>query len=428
MGKIKIEKQDSVKMYKIRKTLNELSQVSGHGTELISVYVPKGKQLHEVITQLKEEQGTADNIKSDLTRTHVIDSLGKVIQRLRLYKKTPERGLVIFCGALPREGGGPIGTEVVKAFELDPPKDLKTFLYRCDDHFHVDILKDMLKDDNLIGFLAIDAKDAGWGLLHGDKIEVLSETGSGVAGKHRQGGQSAKRFQKLREMELTYYFNRVAKTTKEYFIDIYPIKGLIISGPGPTKEDFINGDYLEYRLQEMIIDTIDSSYSGSEGIREAFAKAGDILSGFRMVEEKQIVEKLFQHINSHSGLGTYGLNEIIELLKKNVVDTIIITDDTDLNRIEVKCKRCQHIQEEMVERPNVIPRKTELLNSPCPSCKAMDLEASEQDIVDYLALIAVKTGSKIEVISGKAEHGVMLSSLGKIGAILRYNPGHSVSS
>jgi len=91
MGKIKIEKQDSVKMYKIRKTLNELSQVSGHGTELISVYVPKGKQLHEVITQLKEEQGTADNIKSDLTRTHVIDSLGKVIQRLRLYKKTPVR-------------------------------------------------------------------------------------------------------------------------------------------------------------------------------------------------------------------------------------------------------------------------------------------------------------------------------------------------
>ncbi len=428
MGKIKIEKQDSVKMYKIRKTLNELSQVSGHGTELISVYVPKGKQLHEVITQLKEEQGTADNIKSDLTRTHVVDSLGKVIQRLRLYKKTPERGLVIFCGALPREGGGPIGTEVVKAFELDPPKDLKTFLYRCDDHFHVDILKDMLKDDNLIGFLAIDAKDTGWGLLHGDKIEVLSETGSGVAGKHRQGGQSAKRFQKLREMELTYYFNRVAGTTKEYFIDIYPIKGLIISGPGPTKEEFINGDYLEYRLQEMIIDTIDSSYSGSEGIREAFAKAGDILSGFRMVEEKQIVEKLFQHINSHSGLGAYGLNEIIELLKKNVVHTIIITDDTDLNRIEVKCKRCQHIQEEMVERPNVIPRKTELLNSPCPSCKAMDLEASEQDIVDYLALIAVKTGSKIEVISGKAEHGVMLSSLGKIGAILRYNPGHSVSS
>ena len=58
----------------------------------------------------------------------------------------------------------------------------------------------------------------------------------------------------------------------------------------------------------------------------------------------------------------------------------------------------------------------------------MDLEATERDLVDYLALIATKTGSKVEVVSGKAEHGAMLASLGKIGAILRYNPGHSVSS
>lgn len=425
MSKINIEKQDSVKLYKIRKILEELSQKSGRGTELISVYIPKGKQLHEIIGTLQQEQGTADNIKSDLTRTHVVDSLGKVVQRLRLYKKTPERGLVMFCGALPPEGGGPLGSEVVKVWEIDPPKDLNQYLYRCDDHFHVDILKDMLKDENLIGFLAIDAKDAGWGLLHGDKIEVLSQTGSGVAGKHRQGGQSAKRFQKLREMELSYYYNRVAETTREYFIDIYPIKGLIISGPGPTKEDFINGGYLEYRLQNMIISTIDSSYSGAEGIREAFSKSSDILSNFRMVEEKKLIEDLFREINNRSGLGTYGLSEVIELLKNNVVKTLIITDDTNMNRVEGKCRRCQTIQEEIVERPKVIPKKTEYANNPCPSCNSMEVEANEQDIVDYLELLASKTGTQLEVISGSAEHGVMLSSLGKVGAILRYNPGHS---
>ncbi len=425
MKKINVEKQDSVKLYKIRKTLEELSHKSGRGTELITVYIPKGKQLHEIISALQQEQGTADNIKSDLTRSHVVDSLGKVVQRLKLYKKTPERGLVMFCGALPPEGGGPLGSEVVKVWEIDPPKDLNQYLYRCDDHFHVDILKDMLKDENLIGFLAIDAKDAGWGLLHGDKIEVLSQTGSGVAGKHRQGGQSAKRFQKLREMELTYYFNRVAETTREYFIDIYPIKGLVISGPGPTKEDFINGNYLEYRLQDMIINTIDASYSGAEGIREAFAKSSEILGDFRMVEEKKLVEDLFREINSHSGKGSYGLQEVIEYLKNNVVKTLIITDNTNLHRVEGKCKRCQHIQEEIVERPQVIPKKTEYTNNPCPSCKAMEVEVNEQDIVDYLELLAAKTGSQLEVISGTAEHGNMLTSLGKVGAILRYNPGHA---
>ena len=425
MGKIKIEKYDSVKLYKIRKTIEELSKIAGRGTELITVYIPKGKQLHEVITILKEEQGTADNIKSDLTRTHVVDSLSKVVQRLKLYKKTPERGLAIFCGALPREGGGPPGSEVVKAFEIDPPKDMQTFLYRCDDHFHVDILKNMLKDENMIGFLAVDAKDAGWGLLHNDKIEVLKETSSGVAGKHRQGGQSAKRFQKLREMELTYYFNRLATITREYFIDIYPIKGLVISGPGPTKEEFINNNYLEYRLQNMIIATIDASYSGSEGIREAFVKSSDILSNFRMVEEKQIVEKLFNEINNNTGLGIYGLDDIINHLKNNIVDKIIITDNTELYRIESKCKKCEHIQEKIVERIKVISTKTELQNSSCPSCKSTDINVFDQDIIDYIAILALKTGTSVEVISGVSEHGTMLASIGKIGAILRYNPNYS---
>jgi peptide chain release factor subunit 1 len=425
MGKFEVQNVDSVKMYKIRKTLEELTQQSGRGTELITVYIPKGQQLHEVISQLREEQGTADNIKSDLTRTHVVDSLAKVIQKLKLYKKTPEKGLVVFCGALPREGGGPPGSEIVKIYEIDPPKDLITSLYRCDDHFHTDILKDMLQDDNIIGLLAIDAKDAGWGLLHGDKLEVLKQTGSGVAGKHRQGGQSAKRFQKLREMELQYYFNRVAEITREYFIDIYQVKGLIISGPGPTKEEFVNKEYLEYRLQNNIIATIDASYSGAEGIREAFAKCSDILSNFRMVEEKKIIEKLFQEINANTGLGSYGLKEVIEMLKNNIAGMIIISDNINMSRIEKTCKRCSNIEEELIEQGKRIARKTEMKSKPCLECKAMDSEITDQDLIDYIALNASKTGTKVEVVSGKTEHGIMLGSLGNIAAILRYNPNRN---
>ena len=425
MGKFEVQNVDSVKMYKIRKTLEELTQHSGRGTELITVYIPKGQQLHEVMTQIREEQGTADNIKSDLTRTHVVDSLSKVLQRLKLYKKTPDKGLVIFCGALPREGGGPPGSEIVKIYEIDPPKDLTTSLYRCDDHFHTDILKDMLQDDNIIGLLAIDAKDAGWGLLHGDKLEVLKQTGSGVAGKHRQGGQSAKRFQKLREMELQYYFNRVAAITREYFIDIYKVKGLIVSGPGPTKEEFVKKEYLEYRLQNNIIATIDASYSGAEGIREAFAKCSDILSNFRMVEEKRIIEKLFQEINTNSGLGSYGLKEVIEMLKSNIAGMIIISDDIHMSRIEKTCKRCSNVEEELIEQGKRIARKTEMKSKGCSECKTMDSEITDQDLIDYVALIAAKTGTKVEVVSGKTEHGVMLGSLGNIAAILRYNPNRA---
>ena len=416
---------DSVRLYRIRKILAELTQKSGSGTELITVYIPKGKQLHEIITILKEEQGTADNIKSDVTRTHVVDSLGKVVQRLKLYKKTPERGLVIFCGALAPKEGGPIGSEVIRIFEIDPPKELNTFLYRCDDHFHVDILKDMLQEDNKIGILAIDAKDAGWGLLRGDKIEVLTSTGSGVAGKHRQGGQSAKRFQKLREMELTYYFNRVAQTTKEYFIDIHKVKGLIVSGPGPTKEDFVNNNYLEYRLQDMILSVIDASYAGAEGIREAFDKSKDILINFRLVEEKILIEKLFYHVNSQSGLGAYGLDEVMNLLMNNVTDIVLVTDKIDKNRIEMTCNKCKEVESVIVKQNQTIEKQADMKAASCSKCKSIDLSFIIADIIDYISLLASERGVTVEVISGRSEYGVMLDSLGSIAAILRYNPMHS---
>ena len=103
---------------------------------------------------------------------------------------------------------------------------------------------------------------------------------------------------------------------------------------------------------------------------------------------------------------------------------IIITDDTELYRIEIKCKRCENTIEEIIERPKLIRRKTELENTPCSSCKSMDNESTQQDIVDYIALLASQTGTKVEVVSGKTEHGSMLGSLGKIAAILRYNPNH----
>jgi len=119
------------------------------------------------------------------------------------------------------------------------------------------------------------------------------------------------------------------------------------------------------------------------------------------------------------------LNEIIDYLKNNVVDTIIVTDKIGLYRIESKCKRCNDTQEKIIERIKVFQTKTELEDSPCLSCKSLDVEVSEQDIVDYLSLLSAKTGTKIEVISGVSEHGSMISNLGNVGAILRYNPNYS---
>ena len=142
------EKWDSVKKYKITKMLNDLSKISGHGTELVTVYIPPKRPIYDIISQLRNEAGTATNIKSDLTRTHVQDAFNKTMEQLKLYKETPDNGLVIFCGAIPTGKG--IGTEKIEIFTVIPPKPVQINLYRCDDHFWIDHIKEMLKDDRLL--------------------------------------------------------------------------------------------------------------------------------------------------------------------------------------------------------------------------------------------------------------------------------------
>jgi peptide chain release factor subunit 1 len=158
-------KWNSVKRYKLTKMINELSSISGHGTELVTVYVPPKRPIFDVISQLRNEAGTASNIKSDLTRNHVQDALSTTIEYLKRYKSTPENGIVIFCGAIPNDKG--IGKEKIEIYPVDPPKPIQISLYRCDDHFWTDHLKDMMKDDKVIGILSIDTQETGIGILTG---------------------------------------------------------------------------------------------------------------------------------------------------------------------------------------------------------------------------------------------------------------------
>ena len=48
---------------------------------------------------------------------------------------------------------------------------------------------------------------------------------------------SARRYERLREMELSDYFNRLADHAKKAFLESQQIKGLIVGGPAPQKKN-----------------------------------------------------------------------------------------------------------------------------------------------------------------------------------------------
>jgi peptide chain release factor subunit 1 len=417
MNGFTMSKYDSVAMYRVRRLLAELGSKQGRGTELISLYVPPKRPIYDVIANLRDEYGTASNIKSDTTRNHVQDALTRVQQRLKLYKTPPPHGLVIFCGALPVSGPN---TEVIQLYEIEPPKPINVYLYRCDDHFHLDLLRDTIREEEAIGILTVDTAEAALGLLVGDKTTIIEEMTSGVAGKHRQGGQSARRFERLRANEINDFFNRIAAHAYKAFIEVTPVKKMIIGGPGPTKDLFYKGNYLDYRLQNGVIGLVDISYSGEAGIRETVEKAAPLLQDVRFIQERSLISKFISEASRDYGLAVYGLDNVLSSIKNNSADTILISDELNLNRLEFRCRKCGLTREKFVKQADIFFTKADIMTKNCPSCNAVEWDYSEQDVVDYIYDQAIVTGAKVEVVTTKTEHGQMFKSFGGIGALLRY--------
>ena len=111
-------------------------------------------------------------------------------------------------------------------------------------------------------------KKASFGILNGERFELIENISSGIPGKSGKGGSSQRRYAKEREMEVTYFFHRVAEHATKAFLTNHKVNALIVGGPGTTKEDFSKGDYLNYELKNLLLSTVDTQFTGSEGLRE----------------------------------------------------------------------------------------------------------------------------------------------------------------
>ena len=412
-------KRTSLELYRLKKTLNTLAKKEGRGTELISLYVPPGKQLSEVSNMLRDEYGTASNIKSTTTRKNVQDAIVKVQQRLKLFKAAPENGLVIFCGALLQNGPG---SEKIETYVIFPPEPIHIYLYRCDARFHTEHLQELLRERETYGILLIDASGATLATLQGRRLQIVRDITSGVPGKTRAGGQSARRYERLREMRLQEYFTRVGEHANETFLPIENLKGLIIGGPGPTKFDFEKGDYLNYMLREKVLDTIDTAYLDEQGVKEIVDRAPEIMRKIRYIEEKRIMQQFLYEIGHDTGMVTYGEQEVRKALEAGAVRMLLLSEALDILRVKIKCNACGYEEEQNMKSHELVNFEQSLSGKPCPKCKAPSLGIAEtQDLVDNFAQLAEYANTDVEMISTETEEGQMLkNSFGGITAILRF--------
>src|SRR3990172_1285119 len=183
----------SMDKYKFRRELEEIEEAEGRGTELVSVYVPPDRPVFDVSNYLRGEYSQSSNIKSASTRKHVMQAIESIINRLKQWRMPPPNGLVCFVG---HKDVGADQTRMV-AYVLEPPEPVQSFLYRCDSRFYTEPLHEMLAEKDVYGLLVIDQGEATIGLLEGKRITPVKNVQSQVPRKHRMGGQSARRVERL---------------------------------------------------------------------------------------------------------------------------------------------------------------------------------------------------------------------------------------
>jgi peptide chain release factor subunit 1 len=407
-----IATSNSVKQHKLRKRIAYLSAKEGRGKEFISLYISPALSLERIVANLKKEADSeTQKFENAGVRERFQVSLKTLIQHLRQLKAVPENGLAVFAGT-------PVSEEAIIE-EIAPPQPISCYLYTVDAAFNLEPLRAMLRDQKVVGILALDAKQASFGLLKGEQIELIDSISSGVAGKTGKGGQSQRRYERERDMAIASFFHRVAEHATKAFLG-NGVNVLIVGGPGQTKNDFLKGDYLHYELSNMVLNTVDTQSASEAALKEILDKSADILQNMCGPEERRVVRRLMAELAKEDGLATYGLDIVLEALRRGEVKVAIVTDTTNVVEAVAVCKKCGQPKTKITN--NKTQTIQEMTASPCEKCGSNAYEVAEKDLVDVLEDLASQTDAAVEVISTASPEKDALTGLGGVAALLRYRP------
>lgn len=354
---------------KLRKLIKKLKEIRGRHTELVSVYVPQGYDLTKIINNLQDEQGTATNIKDAKTSKSVISALERMIRTMKVIEKTPENGLAIFSGNVSDRDN----IDDFQVFWVEPPEPLNQKLYRCDQKFLLEPLEEMESNETTYGLIAVDKSEATVGLLIGSTIKVIRNLQSTVPGKFRTGGQSAQRFERIREGAAIEFYKRVAEVVTTEFTYMSNLKGIIVGGPGTTKNNFIDGSYMNEQIKSKVIGVRDITYTNSFGLKELVDKSEDILTSAEVMDERRILQEFLEGLAKDPNMVSYGYDGTKLALEMGAVDKLILVEN---------CVTDQQLEE--------------------------------------LTTMADASKSEINLVTDKTPEGVQFKGLTGIGAVLRY--------
>jgi peptide chain release factor subunit 1 len=400
------EQITSEQLYEFKKRLRKLKECRGDGTQLVTVYVSAGYPINEVSSRVREEINQASNIKSKQTRTNVTDALERIVTVLKGFRKTPENGLVIFAGNVSTDPS----KQDLQTFYFEPISKLGMNVYRCDSTFFIEPLERMMYSRDSYGVLAFEGRDATLAILQGTEFRIVDKIHNTAHAKVRKGGQSARRYERLIEESNEFYYKRVGEAMDQLFLN--KVKGVLVGGPGPMKEYFLNEKTFNYQIK--IIGVVDTGYIDEQGIREIIEKSGDLIKDQEAIKEKRLFDN-FMKIVIKTEKAVYGLDQVMECINSKRAELVLVSEDAPFSVVHFKCPSCDS------ELSKIYRKGQEEKSIKCEKCGSTMNSIDIAPIAEYVIDLCRKLNIKVEILSATSAPGEQfLNGFGGIGALLKY--------
>ncbi|XP_057447147.1 eukaryotic peptide chain release factor subunit 1-3-like [Lotus japonicus] len=393
---------ESVKVWKTKKLIKALEAARGNGTSMISLILPPGDQIARVTKLLGVEFGTASNIENKVNRQSVLGAITSAKQRLKLYNKVPDNGLVLYTSTIMTEDG----KENKVAFNFEPFKPINAFLYRCDNRFHTEALSELLcETDDMYGFVVMGHNRTLFGTLGGNTRKVLHEF-------RMDFSMSVVRHPDNTEKRL-FYVNKAAELATHFYINPTTgqpnVSGLILAASADYITDLSQSDVFDPRLKAKILNVVQIHDGWVLGFNQAIELSAEIMSHVKYIQEKKLIGKYFEEIGQDTGKYAIGVDETLKALEMGAIATLIVWENLDIYRYVLKNDVTGEI---VIKHYN---------NKDYVSYVAGYEVQEKMLLVDWLSEEYQRYGCVLEFVTEKSQEGEQFCrSLDGIGGILQY--------
>ena len=241
--------------------------------------------------------------------------------------------------------------------------------------------------------LFVDGTSAQIHVLGARQIEESKEVETDVMGRHKKGGWSQMRFNRLRKEAVDKFYKIVIRELIEITSKEDSIVSIILAGPGKGKKEIL--EYLPQDLREKVTHVLD--VDKNMPLTEMIKDMTDIVHQDEKIIGNRSVEVLQKMILT-GGPAIYGLDRVIEASRNGMVKELFIQKGEAIPGWI--CEKCQVVEKGM---------KTK-----CPYCKGA---TSRVDVLEEIIEFVVRSGGELEFI----DESPYLEGLGGIAAILRYS-------